>query len=764
IFLPDRSIIFGGEKLTNGVLDKIKESNSDVAVYNHYGPTETTVGKLIHKVDLDRDYTNIPIGKPFSNSGVYVLDSNMHLVPIGVVGELYIDGLGVSQGYLNNAGLTTETFVSHPFNEGARMYKTGDLALWSEEGTIEFMGRADDQVKIRGHRVEVKEIESILNELDHISQSLVISQSDDSGSIRLIAYIVSDEAVLDIMGIDDALKGDLPDYMIPSVYEKLDAIPLTENGKVDYKALPKVTAGVVGPAREYVGPETDEEKALVAAWESVLKKERVSIKDNFYQLGGDSLKSIQMFVLLKKKGYDLPIVDIIENPILEDMAKTIKRISNQDNQFDILQSKTIEKSIEVSKNQKYFIKRPWAFILSNTISLSGFSESTFEKKILNLLGCYPSLCVEFEEHENDILQHRISSEKIKLAVKLIRNYDKNNLEKIEKKAKSFLEVSFDYFNSTPLIRFFLVIDPKDPHKVFLRFCIAHALVDIDTFAHISENLQHHFDNPKIPKNEYSNFDFALWQKNFLYSKQGREQRKWWLDYLEPLPLIDTKIQNKESVKYIIQHSLIIGEQFDAIKETIKEINIPVSVLFLAAQQYLLNEIGEESYLQKVAVNGGEQNYEEGSVTKVIGVTTNFLPLRIIPPANKTFKEYIYNIYEEYLKVRLYQNVPYETIKEDSLKATNTDIDKGIKGYFNFRLKETKILEQNLLNKEVSVSYKEQHWSNVYGIGLICDLYKNGIAIRLLCPEYIYEDIRYDVSLVSFVKKKLLDSMNLTSKT
>ncbi|WP_282082009.1 non-ribosomal peptide synthetase, partial [Aquimarina algiphila] len=288
IFLPDRSIIFGGEKLTNGVLDKIKESNSDVAVYNHYGPTETTVGKLIHKVDLDRDYTNIPIGKPFSNSGVYVLDSNMHLVPIGVVGELYIDGLGVSQGYLNNADLTTETFVSHPFNEGARMYKTGDLARWSEEGTIEFMGRADDQVKIRGHRVEVKEIESILNELDHISQSLVISQSDDSGSIRLIAYIVSDEAVLDIMGIDDALRGDLPDYMIPSVYEKLDAIPLTENGKVDYKALPKVTDGVVGPAREYVGPETDEEKALVAAWESVLKKERVSIKDNFYQLGGDS--------------------------------------------------------------------------------------------------------------------------------------------------------------------------------------------------------------------------------------------------------------------------------------------------------------------------------------------------------------------------------------------------------------------------------------------------------------------------------------------
>nr|WP_282081998.1 non-ribosomal peptide synthetase [Aquimarina algiphila] len=681
IFLPDRSIIFGGEKLTNGVLDKIKESNSDVAVYNHYGPTETTVGKLIHKVDLDRDYTNIPIGKPFSNSGVYVLDSNMHLVPIGVVGELYIDGLGVSQGYLNNADLTTETFVSHPFNEGARMYKTGDLARWSEEGTIEFMGRADDQVKIRGHRVEVKEIESILNELDHISQSLVISQSDDSGSIRLIAYIVSDEAVLDIMGIDDALRGDLPDYMIPSVYEKLDAIPLTENGKVDYKALPKVTDGVVGPAREYVGPETDEEKALVAAWESVLKKERVSIKDNFYQLGGDSIKSLQVVARLRQYGFVLKVGDILGTPVLQEMIPMMEKVGS------FIDQSEVEGEVILTPIQNYLfsspnIPAPHHFNQSVLLkSKEGLDTKILADSISHLVRHHDALRMVYTQENGQWKQYnrKYTEDCYQVYYHDLRE-DKNALVTMGELCNK-IQSSFDLAQG-PL---FVVGHFKVPDGDRLALICHHSVVDGVSWRILLEDLSSLYSQYQkeeeltLPLKTDSFQKWSLFQQEYAQSNTLRKERAYWEDMLaKDIPEFPiNEVKQNDLIKSNKQVSFSLSRDMtSAIKTKIHhayntEIN---DVLLTALGLAILDVLGVNQSVLNMEGHGREDIIDGLDISRTVGWFTSHYPL-VLEVSNS--KDVIENLIK---------------VKDDLRKIPNKGIGYGIVKYltegFSKELKQT----------------------------------------------------------------------------
>ncbi|MBB6113119.1 amino acid adenylation domain-containing protein, partial [Mucilaginibacter lappiensis] len=230
--LPKKTIIFGGEALPVSVIEKIRTADPLLTVINHYGPTETTIGKLLHKVDLNRDYHIIPIGQPFSNTEVYVVDSFLSLCPIGVPGELLIGGDGVSAGYLHQAVQTADKFITNPFGRSSKLYKTGDLVRRLTNGDIEFIGRVDDQVKIRGYRVELGEVNKVLSDFVGVQQSVVLYKQQ-----RLIGYVVCEDG-FDKEAIMNYLKDHLPDYMLPAVLMSLTAMPLTANGKVNKKALP----------------------------------------------------------------------------------------------------------------------------------------------------------------------------------------------------------------------------------------------------------------------------------------------------------------------------------------------------------------------------------------------------------------------------------------------------------------------------------------------------------------------------------------------
>ena len=315
-----RRIVAAGEICSKNLAEKmIKVAD----FYNKYGPTEATISATMHKVDKnDLERNLIPIGKPLKGSELFILSDNLTLKPIGVFGELCISGSSLSRGYLHNEALTAEKFVPHPFIEGAKLYKTGDLGRWLPDGTIEFSGRKDHQVKVRGHRIELGEIEHALLALDSISQCVVVVQEVD-GDQAIVSYVVG-EKELEKQELRAKLSHYLPDYMLPGYYLQLDSIPLTSHGKVNTKALPAVDVND-RVQQKYVAPVTALEKQLVAIWEEVLAIDTIGTTDNFFELGGHSLKVILVTNKINRQlGYQISVKDVFLNPTISGIISKLE--------------------------------------------------------------------------------------------------------------------------------------------------------------------------------------------------------------------------------------------------------------------------------------------------------------------------------------------------------------------------------------------------------------------------------------------------------
>uniref|UniRef100_UPI0014316AEF non-ribosomal peptide synthetase n=2 Tax=Pseudomonas viridiflava TaxID=33069 RepID=UPI0014316AEF len=312
-----RTLLIGG--------DRLRQFHRDpgFAVINNYGPTEATVvatsGRLLPDGSLD-------IGKPIANTRVYLLDERQQLVPLGVAGELYVAGDSVARGYLNRPEMTAERFLRDPFhnNPEARMYRTGDLARWNADGTLEYLGRNDDQVKIRGVRIELGEIEAQLSQLPGIEEALVLAREDEPGQPRLAAYFIERNGSLStpVSELRAALLTVLPGYMVPSAFVRLDAWPLTANGKVDRRALPVPDREAL-PGRDYEAPEGAVETAVAEIWSSLLQVERVGRHDHFFELGGHSLLAVNLIAQMRRQGLDADIRTLFAQPTLAALAAAI---------------------------------------------------------------------------------------------------------------------------------------------------------------------------------------------------------------------------------------------------------------------------------------------------------------------------------------------------------------------------------------------------------------------------------------------------------
>lgn len=314
--------------LTGG--DKLKTfSRKNYLLVNNYGPTENTVVATCFPVD--KAYSNIPIGKPVSNTRIYILDHGRNLVPVGVAGELYIGGASVARGYLNNQELTQEKFIASSFFPGDRLYRTGDLGKWMDDGNIQFLGRVDNQVKIRSYRIELGEIESCLLSHQSVQDTVVIDRKDDQGNNYLCAYIVAapltgekstaSESPAEVEILKDFLVQHLPDYMIPAFFVPVAAIPLTPNGKIDRAALPKPDLSV---GSEYIPPENKVEEVMCGIWSSVLGLDKVGVCDDYFSLGGDSIKSIQIQAKMNNYRYLLDVKDIFQYPTIRQLAARLQ--------------------------------------------------------------------------------------------------------------------------------------------------------------------------------------------------------------------------------------------------------------------------------------------------------------------------------------------------------------------------------------------------------------------------------------------------------
>ena len=318
-----RRFIVGGEDFKTQIAARIYKSfEGRVEIYNEYGPTETVVGCMIEQYEPEEDSgRSVPIGVPADNVMIYLLDKNLNPLPKYVSGEIYISGDGVARGYLNKPDLTRECFIDDPFVPGLRMYKTGDLARFLRNGKIDYLGRIDHQIKINGYRIELGEIENLLLKYKAVKEAIAIDREDAHHQHYICAYVATAESYPE-KEIKDYLLRFLPEYMIPRYIVTLSQMPLTANGKVDDKLLPEPFRpnmdSVFVPFRNKV------EEAVVMTVQQVLNIDRISLKDNFNYLGGDSIKAIQIAAQLNEKGLKIKVKDILSNPIIEDMTAYIR--------------------------------------------------------------------------------------------------------------------------------------------------------------------------------------------------------------------------------------------------------------------------------------------------------------------------------------------------------------------------------------------------------------------------------------------------------
>lgn len=368
-----KHVITAGEQLI--VPEKFREhlQRYGVQLHNHYGPSETHVATT-HTIDPAGVIPELPpIGKPISNTQIYIVNEHLHPQPVGIAGELCIAGDNVGRGYHNNLELTHERFVPNPFVPGTRIYKTGDLARWTKEGTIEFLGRLDHQVKIRGFRIELGEVENSLLNHPAVSEAIVVAKTDEKGSHYLCAYFTA-AVELTNRNLREHIGKQLPDYMIPSYFMQLLDMPLTPNGKIDRKALPDPDVSH-GRSTDDAGPRTELEQAVAEVWQAVLQVDRIGIHDNFFELGGHSLKATVVVARLQKQ-FEIGMNDIFEYQTIAALAGKIKPKTNhlQQRLEQVKQNYAQRKEIDFSAEDVCYNRRNMNYDSVDFTALNRYSD------------------------------------------------------------------------------------------------------------------------------------------------------------------------------------------------------------------------------------------------------------------------------------------------------------------------------------------------------------------------------------------------------
>ncbi|MCP4150089.1 MAG: amino acid adenylation domain-containing protein, partial [bacterium] len=549
--LPLRYIIFGGEALSPGKLKEWQVRYPETKLINMYGITETTVHVTYKEIGLPEIETGISnIGKPIPTLSTYILDKQGHLQPVGIAGELCIGGQGVARGYLNRPELTSQKFVNsekiafpdnqysitknHPspsFHKNRypitdnRLYRSGDLARWLPDGNIEYMGRIDLQVKIRGFRIELGEIEKLLLSHENIKETIVTAKKDKENSNYLTAYYVQNDVNTNeksISQLREFLSKQLPDYMIPSYFVPLQKLPLTPNGKIDRKALPLYEPGKNALiSEEYQAPTHETEKKLVQIWQEILGIKKIGVTDNFFEIGGHSLKAINVISKIKKTfQVDLPLLVLFTKPIIKELARYI-----ENSVLSVFTSiKAVEKKdyypVSAAQKRLYALNRfapdsvnynmPGSILIEGNLSTTHFEEA-FQK----LIQRHESLRCSFHFIDAEPVQ-RIH-DKIVFSVKYSVLTRSNPMHFL----RPFL------FSRAPLLRVELVKQGENKH--LLLFDMHHIISDGVSMDILVKEFSHLYKEVELKPLTVQYKDYAAWQNRYLQSPELLKQKKYWLD-------------------------------------------------------------------------------------------------------------------------------------------------------------------------------------------------------------------------------------------
>ncbi|KMP94175.1 hypothetical protein TU65_14990, partial [Bacillus wiedmannii] len=649
-----RLIILGGEPINKNDLKQFRLLDKEYTIrfINHYGPTESTIGCVAGEIDFDQidEFSNV-IGKPLDNIKAYILDPHRNLTPIGVPGELYISGDGLANGYVNKPELTVEKFIENPFDSGKRMYKTGDLVKRLPDGRIEFIGRIDSQVKVRGYRIELGEIENLLLSHPEIKEAAVINRENETGETYLAAYMAG-HRVFDMAEVRNYVKDRLPHYMVPAYFMVLDTMPLTKNGKINRKELPEPdSSGMV--TTDYAAPENDVQQTLVDIWSDILGVEKIGIHDNFFDLGGHSLKATVLIGKLHKYfDVEIPLSELFEFP-------TIKHISTyiDDSTKSIYQ--TIEPCIEneyyeTSSAQKrmYMVQKMEKGTLYNMPMICELEgeidqqriESAFQKLVIR----HDSLRTYFEQIDGEIVQ------KIQADYSFaIENEYRSNLV-AEELLYAFIR-SFQ-LEEAPLFRAKLTMSKE---KTYLLVDMHHIISDGVSIRILIKEFMELYNGNELEPLRLQYRDFAVWQNKLLNSEEIKLQEKYWVQkFQDEVPVLNLPYDYDrpllQSYEGDIRTFYLDGAQTESLRNIARETGSTMHMVMLTAFHILLSKYsGQEDIVIGTPIAGRAHD----ELQNMIGMFVNTLALRNKAEGTLSFKEFLNTIKRN--SILAYENQSYQ---------------------------------------------------------------------------------------------------------
>ena len=647
------TVIVAGEACPRDLVERHSRILPEASLYNEYGPTEGTVWSSVFDCLMEPRHSVVPIGRPISNTRLYILDQHLKLVPVGVAGELYVSGEGLARGYLNRPELTAEKFIPNAFSEesGTRLYRTGDLTRYLPDGNIEFLGRIDNQVKIRGYRIEMGEIESALSEHPAVCECVVLVREDEPGDKRLVAYVtLNGQPALTVTEFRDFLKATLPEYMMPAAFVTLDAMPLTPNGKVDRRSLPAPDRARPKLAREFVAPRTAEEQALAAIWEQVLGVEQVGIYDNFFELGGDSIRSVQVRASAQNSGINFSVQQLFKHQTIYDLLTSLAEeesevIAPPYEPLSLLTNDDLAK-LPGDVEDAY----PIAKLQLGMLFHSGFSSTTAAYHDITSVHLHAPLDLDMLETALDQLSMnhpmlRTSfdltnlSEPLQLVHRTVRLPltvdDLRHLSEAEQEAalESWIEAEkgrrFDW-SRPPLLRFHIHRRTDDSYQFSLS--LHHAILDGWSVASmLTELYQQYFyllgDDVEAmkppPASTYG--DFVALERASLDSE---EHRQYWTSQLSDSTT--TKLPRSqhgpEASRLHTEVVPISPELSMSLKRFARLAGVPLKSVLLAAHLRVLSLISGHNDVVSGLVSHGRP--EEADGERVLGLFLNTLPFRL----------------------------------------------------------------------------------------------------------------------------------------
>ncbi len=705
-----RHVFASGEALQ---LQSVKKFNRlmyesfDTKLHNLYGPTEATVDVSYFDCSTGDDFALIPIGKPIDNIHLYVLDSNNKLQPIGISGELCISGDGVGRGYINRPELTKEKFIDDPFFPELRMYKTGDLTRWMPDGNIEYIGRIDHQVKIRGFRIELGEIEAAIRNYGHVKEVIVVDRKDTYDNKYLCAYLVYDEG-LEIEKLRSYLQSILPDYMVPAYFIKLSEMPLLSNGKINRKQLPEPQHSLERE-NDYVAPRNKIEEVMAKVWTDVLGV-NTGITDNFFNIGGDSIKAIQIAARLKNNGIKLDIRELFQYPLISELSTRVKEIenvcdlNNEKNispelmelikNSDSLKDRDIQKAYGLTYLQQgmlfhYLLRKgDGAYFDQFEIAISGKVNIDYLQMSLDMIvKRYDVLRTVFVYEKMDkpvqaILKHNFNRI---IYFDLADMNESNQIRYIESFLKEDKERGFD-LSFEPGMR--LTLLRKSENSYILIWDFHHIIIDgwsegiiWNEFINIYNSLVNN-TSISLPENmPYSKYI------NWLESIDKEEAGQYWSEYLSGYSqkaTISNYMENSEKREYIFEKiSFTVSKALTTkLREIANKNNVTLNIVFQTAWGILLQKYNNtDDVVFGVVVSG--RPAEVNGVETMVGLLLNTLPMRVKSVTGQTFSALLEHVQDNLVKSNSYEYYPlYEIQKKTDLKQ---DLFNHIIVYQNFPL-------------------------------------------------------------------------------